>query len=93
MAKTRQAGQTGTARRWISLLAMGLSGLMTGCSSISHPQAPPNDPLYGVLVPPGTLPPTHKGDGGATAGLKPSRPVGILISLWWRGCDLGAEHG
>jgi hypothetical protein len=63
MVKTRQAGQTRGARRWVSLLAWSSFGLgMTlaaGCSSTPVTSGPPPDPLFGVLVPPGMPQPTN----------------------------------
>lgn len=57
MVKSRQAGQTRWARRWVSRLAWGSLGLAltlaSGCSSTPVASAPPADPLFGVMVPPG----------------------------------------
>ncbi|MBM3995403.1 MAG: hypothetical protein FJ303_14805 [Planctomycetes bacterium] len=58
MANPRQAGQTGSAKRWIALALCGLLGLMNGCSSTQHAAAPGPDPILGVLEPPGMPKPT-----------------------------------
>jgi hypothetical protein len=76
MAKTGQAGQARGARRWISLLASGSLSLgmavATGCSSTPMASGPPPDPLYGVMVPPGSPQPTNtpKAEGASV----PPRP-------------------
>lgn len=84
MVKSWQAGQ----RRWLALLGLGLgSALASGCSGTPHAQAPPHDPLHGVLTPPGVPQPTYApktATGGINvqplAGGVPATPASMTSS-------------
>lgn len=72
MAKLRIAGRL----RWAGLLALSLA---SGCTGTPHAQAPPHDPLHGVLVPPGIPQPTYapKADGGVPTTPQAFNPGGV----------------
>jgi hypothetical protein len=74
MAKIRQTGRTRPAQPWLSLLAWGSLGLMTGCSGGPTASNQPHDPLHGIMTPPGAPLPNSAPKADASTPLAPNQP-------------------